>query len=69
MTLIANYPSKKACKAAIGQPLLHTETSIFGAEYVSDGVLYVANRPHITGIGREWFGQVTMVDGLIGKVT
>ena len=69
MTLIANYPSKKACKASIGQPLLHIETSMFGAEYVSDGVLYVANRPHITGQGREWFGKVTMVNGLIGKVT
>lgn len=69
MTLIANYPTKKACKAAIGQPLLHIETSMFGAEYVSDGVITVANRPHITGIGREWFGQVTMVGGLIGKVT
>jgi len=69
MTLIANYPSKKACKAAIGQPLLYTETSMFGAEYVSEGVITVANRPHITGIGREWFGQVTMVNGLIEKVT
>lgn len=68
MTLVANYPTKKACKASIGQPLLHIETSMFGAEYVSDGVITVANRPHITGIGREWFGQVTMVNGLIGKV-
>lgn len=68
MTLIANYPSKKACKESIGKPLRYTETSFHGDEYKRDGVLTVANRPHITGLGREWFGQVTMKDGLIVKV-
>lgn len=28
----------------------------------------VANRPHITHIGKEWFGTVTMKGGLIAKV-
>ena len=69
MTLIANYPSKKACKEAIGKPLRYIETSVFGPEYKADGVLTVANRPHITHQGKEWFGQVTMVGGLIKKVT
>ena len=66
--LIANYPSKKACKEAVGQPLRYTETSMFGAEYKPDGVLTVANRPHITGLGREWFGNITMKDGKIAAV-
>lgn len=53
MTLIANYPSKKACKESIGQPLKYIETSIFGAEYTPNGTLTVANRPHITRQGRD----------------
>jgi hypothetical protein len=69
MTLIATYPSKKACKESIGQRLLYIETSLFGAQYRDNGTLTVCNRPHITGIGREWFGQVTMREGLIAKVT
>lgn len=68
MTLIARYPSKKECKAAVGKPLRYIETSIFGDEYKPDSVLTVANRPHITGMGREWFGQITMEKGLIKKV-
>lgn len=68
MTLIANYPSKKVCKENIGSPLNYIETSFFGDQYISDGVLTVANRPHITGQGREWFGRITMRDGLIEGV-
>jgi hypothetical protein len=68
MTLIARYPSKKDAKAAIGKPLRFIETSMFGDEYRPNGVLTVANRPHITGIGREWFGQITMENGLIKSV-
>ena len=40
--MLAHYESKKELKAAIGQPLNYTETSLFGEEYLSDGVLYVA---------------------------
>jgi len=69
MTLIAVYPSKKACKEAIGRPLRYQETSVFGPEYKADGTFSVANRPHITRIGKEWFGQVTMKDGKIVRVT
>lgn len=68
MTLVVNYPSKKKLKECIGQPLRYTETSLFGPEYQPDGVLTVANRPHITGLGREFFAQVTMLDGQIAKV-
>ena len=66
--IVFNYPSKKVLKENIGQPLKFIETSIFGNEYISDGVLVGANRPHITGQGREFFAQVTMRNGLIHKV-
>ena len=68
MTMIANYGSKKECKAHIGNELDYIETSMFGPQYKSNGILTVANRPHITGKGHEWFGMVTMKDGLIVKV-
>ena len=69
MTLIAQYPSKKELKANIGKPLRYLETSVFGPEYRDNGTLTVANRPHITHLGREFFAQVTLKDGLIVKVT
>lgn len=68
MTLIAVYPSKKALKENIGKPLRYMETALRSREYKSDGKFIVCNRPHITGIGREWFGNVTMANGLIVKV-
>jgi len=68
MTIVAIYPSKKELKTKIGEPLRYIETSMFGDEYKPDGMLIVANRPHITGLGREFFAQVTMKDGLIAKV-
>jgi len=66
--MIAFYPSKKACKESIGQPLQYMETSLFGNEYLENGTFVVANRPHITSLGREWFGQITMENGLIKGV-
>ena len=66
--MIFNYPSKKVLKENIGKPLRYTETSIFGNEYVSNGVIIGANRPHITRQGREFFAEVTLKDGLIIKV-
>jgi len=69
MTLIVKYPSKRTLKEAVGSQLYYIETSIFGPEYRDNGVLTVANRPHITGLGREFFARVTMVNGKIEKVT
>ena len=69
MTMNVDYTSKKALKAAIGQPLRYIETSMFGAEYRDNGTLIVARRPHMQGGGREFFAQVTMTDGIITKVT
>jgi hypothetical protein len=66
--LVFKYASKKDLKASIGKPLRYIETSIFGNEYVSTGKLVGANRPHITGMGREFFAEVTMNNGLIVKV-
>jgi len=68
MTMIAVYPSKKSCKEAIGTKLKYIETSLFGNEYKHNGTMTVANRPHITGLGREWFGQVTVENGIIKGV-
>jgi hypothetical protein len=66
--IIFNYPSKKALKENVGKPLSFIETSVFGPEYRDDGTLTGANRPHITGLGREFFANVTMKDGLIAGV-
>ena len=68
MTLVVKYPSKKLLKEEVGKPLKYIETSLFGPEYQANGMLTVANRPHITGLGREFFAQVYMKDGLIEKV-
>ena len=66
--IVFNYPSKKELKTNIGKPLKYRETSMFGNEYVSDGYLVGANRPHITGLGREFFAEVTMKNNLIAGV-
>lgn len=66
--LVFNYESKKVLKENIGKPLRFIETSMFGSEYCSDGVLTGANRPHITGKGREFFANVIMESGVIKAV-
>ena len=66
--LIFNYASKKELKASIGRPLNYIETSLFGPEYKGDGFYTGGNRPHITGKGREFFANVTVVNGRISKV-
>ena len=68
MTLVVKYPSKKALKESVGNRLRYIETSLFGPEYSDNGMLTVANRPHITGLGREFFAQVWMENGTIAKV-
>ena len=67
--LVFVYPSKKELKASIGKPLKYMETSMFGAEYLDNGRLTGANRPHLTGIGREFFANVVMENGIIKSVT
>lgn len=69
MTMVVRYNTKKELKAAVGQPLRYIETSMFGPEYKSDGTITVAGRPHVTGMAREFFAQVTMRADRIEKVT
>ena len=66
--IVFNYTRKKVLKESIGKPLNYIETSMFGNEYVRNGTMTGANRPHITGQGREFFANVTMIDGLISNV-
>ena len=66
--IVFNYPSKKVLKENVGKPLDYIETSIFGEEYVANGKMVGANRPHITGMGREFFAEVWMKDGKIERV-
>jgi hypothetical protein len=66
--LVFNYESKKVLKESIGKSLRYIETSMFGPEYRDNGMLTGANRPHITGKGREFFANVTMANGLIVSV-
>ena len=68
MTMIFDYPSKKALKENIGKPLRYKETSMFGPEYDANGFLTGCNRPHLTGHKREFFANVKMENGLITKV-
>jgi len=63
--MAANYPTKAALKAAIGQSLRYTETSMFGPEYKRDGVLTVVGP---SPYNRKWFANITMINGIIAKV-
>ena len=63
--LAASYPTKKALREAVGQPLRYVETSIFGAEYRDNGTFPVVGP---SPYKRVWFAEVTMADGLIKKV-
>ena len=70
MILLTGYASKKELKQAIGKPLVYQETSLFGPEFIPDGVIYAAHRPilKVHPVGREFFTAITMKDGLIFKV-
>ncbi len=70
--MIFNYKSKKQMKESIGKSLDYTETSMFGAEYKSDGSFVGCNRPYSPEYpkfeqrkGREFFASVTMENNLI----
>ena len=66
--LVLDYPTKKSLKESVGQTLRYTETSIFGEEFMADGVIFGSNRPHLTGHKREFFAKVTMRGGKIADV-
>ncbi|MGH9432127.1 MAG: hypothetical protein ACRD3T_11345 [Terriglobia bacterium] len=65
MSLLGLYPTKKALKEAVGQPLRYEETSIFGPEYQPSGTFVVV------GPSRDyekWAAEVTMKNGRVVKV-
>ena len=64
--MAANYPSKKLLKAAVGKPLRYEETSAFGPEYKDNGTFSVVGP---SPYQRKWFASITMVGGLIAKVS
>jgi hypothetical protein len=63
MTVILHYKTKKELKENVGQPLNYTETSIFGAEYKSNGTVIGTNHPK-----RSWFSKITIENDLIKRV-
>ena len=74
--MILNYKSKKAMKENIGNQLDYTETSLFGAEYQSDGSFVGCNRPYSPEYpkfeqrkGREFFAEITMENDVIKNVS
>jgi len=64
--MAANYKTKKDLKAAVGQPLRYEETSAFGPEFKANGSFAVVGP---SPYERKWFASVTMVNGLIAKVS
>lgn len=73
--MILNYKSKKELKGKVGEKLDYTETSMFGAEFSSNGSFSGCNRPYSPEYpkfeqrkGREFFARVTMENDLIKDV-
>ena len=63
---IAGFKTKKELKGAVGTKPNFIETSFFGPEYKGDG-MYAVVGPDPTV--RNWFAELTIVNGLIHKVT
>lgn len=62
----ASYPTKKALKEAVGQPLKYVETSWFGTEYDPNGTFCVVGPD--AHRNRKWYAEVTMENGRIKRV-
>jgi hypothetical protein len=63
--MAARYKTKKDLKAAVGQPLRYTETSMFGAEYKPNGTFCVVGP---SPYERRWYAEVTMENDVIKRV-
>ena len=63
---ISGFKTKKELKNAIGTKPDFIETSWFGLEYKGDGKYAVVGPDPMI---RKWFAEITVVNGLIGKVT
>ncbi len=55
--LVATYPTKKALKEAVGQPLRYEETSMFGTEYRAPSTFCVVGPG---AYERKWYATVTL---------
>ena len=64
--LAAAYKTKKVAKEFIGQSPRFIETSLFGNEYNGDGVYTVVGP---SPLERKWFGNITIENGIIAKVS
>jgi hypothetical protein len=64
---VSGYKTKKSLKETVGKPLHYVETSMFGEEYKADGKFCVVGPDAYKD--RRWYAEVTMVEGLIRKVT
>ena len=62
----ASYPTKKACREAIGKAPKFVETNMTGVEYSGDGTYLVVGPCPYTK--RNWYGHVTITNGVISKV-
>ena len=63
---ISGFNTKKELKAAVGTQPDFIETSFFGKEYKGDGSYAVVGPDPLV---RKWFAEVTIVNGLISKVS
>jgi len=63
----ASYQTKKDLKNSIGKSLRYVETSLFNAEYQSNGKFPVVGPCPYTK--RTWYATVTMENDLIKKVS
>ena len=64
---ISGFNTKKELKAAVGTKPDFIETSIFGNEYKGDGSYAVVGPDPYRA--RNWYANITVVDGLISKVS
>ena len=63
---ISGFKTKKELKSAVGTRPNFIETSFFGPEYKGDGTYAVVGPdPYI----RKWYAELTIVNGLIHKVS
>jgi hypothetical protein len=63
--MIFDYPTKRALKASVGQPL-----KVIGSPYLEDSCSVVGcNRPELTGFNREFYANVVLLKGLIKEVS
>lgn len=64
--LVANYQFKKDLKAAVGEELRFTETSMYGSEFRRDGEFTVVGPG---AYDRKWYATIVLEDGVIVKVS